>query len=537
MCQALVLVVYFFAASESPHERFALRRLTVRSQPSPFARAMVTIAAGERVETDGETAVDAHDTSLSWLHVKVVETAQVPTNRRASLRWGWVDATGAESRDEQRERRFASNYGRAAVQREMVLDDARTAAYARAVDVHAVHFRNAVVLDVGCGSGVLSVFAARAGARHVYCVEKAPGAAAIARAMVVRNNFESIITVVELDIDSEGEADLIPTVDIIISEWMGYLGLVEGMLATVLAARDRYLKPGGLLFPDAFTLRAAGTTAVAPQDLRSAMRSEREAALAARSARYDIDLSALNDAAVLRSDSHSRAGAADAAGATAPPRRALRNKPIYVTDVPMATVCTSSAVLLRVNLATVSARSLLVPPPPSPHATDAAPDAATDAATDAAPVRSRRSLRRINGSFEMHTRGGRVSAACVPTAIALWWSVVFRAAPFAPRDGGEDLAACRALHGREAGDVVELDTSPFSVATHWKQSLVVLPAQSGRRAGGALRGAFCIGPDEADTWGRSFTLELTLADPDGDRQATQTTQPLRYKIPSAFDTY
>lgn len=39
-------------------------------------------------------------------------------------------------------------------------------------------------------------------------------------------------------------------VDIIISEWMGYFLLYESMLDTVLLARDKYLAPGGLIFPD-----------------------------------------------------------------------------------------------------------------------------------------------------------------------------------------------------------------------------------------------------------------------------------------------
>lgn len=42
----------------------------------------------------------------------------------------------------------------------------------------------------------------------------------------------------------------IAQVDIIISEWMGFYLLHEGMLDSVLLARDRFLKPGGLLFPD-----------------------------------------------------------------------------------------------------------------------------------------------------------------------------------------------------------------------------------------------------------------------------------------------
>lgn len=39
-------------------------------------------------------------------------------------------------------------------------------------------------------------------------------------------------------------------VDIIISEWMGYFLLYESMLDTVLFARDKYLKPGGIIMPD-----------------------------------------------------------------------------------------------------------------------------------------------------------------------------------------------------------------------------------------------------------------------------------------------
>lgn len=47
-------------------------------------------------------------------------------------------------------------------------------------------------------------------------------------------------------------------VDIIISEWMGYFLLYESMLDTVLLARDKYLVPGGLMFPDQATLFLAG---------------------------------------------------------------------------------------------------------------------------------------------------------------------------------------------------------------------------------------------------------------------------------------
>ena len=53
--------------------------------------------------------------------------------------------------------------------------------------------------------------------------------------------------------------------DIIISEWMGYFLLYESMLDTVLEARDRYLKPGGLIFPDHATMYLA---AIEDQDYK-----------------------------------------------------------------------------------------------------------------------------------------------------------------------------------------------------------------------------------------------------------------------------
>jgi len=46
-------------------------------------------------------------------------------------------------------------------------------------------------------------------------------------------------------------------VDIIISEWMGYFLLYESMLDTVLVARDKYLTPNGLIFPDKATIYMA----------------------------------------------------------------------------------------------------------------------------------------------------------------------------------------------------------------------------------------------------------------------------------------
>ena len=55
-----------------------------------------------------------------------------------------------------------------------------------------------------------------------------------------------IVTVIQGTMET---VDLPEKVDIIISEWMGYFLLRESMLDTVLHARDKFLKPGGALYP------------------------------------------------------------------------------------------------------------------------------------------------------------------------------------------------------------------------------------------------------------------------------------------------
>lgn len=74
-----------------------------------------------------------------------------------------------------------------------------------------------------------------------------------AKKVVEANNLHHIITVLAGKVeDVEMPAD-IEKVDIIISEWMGYCLFYESMLDTVLFARDKWLKPDGLMFPDRCT--------------------------------------------------------------------------------------------------------------------------------------------------------------------------------------------------------------------------------------------------------------------------------------------
>lgn len=77
----------------------------------------------------------------------------------------------------------------------MIQDKVRTASYASFILNTSELFRDAVVLDVGCGTGILSLFAARAGAKRVISVDASPIAEKAAQ-IVKDNNLESVITYV-----------------------------------------------------------------------------------------------------------------------------------------------------------------------------------------------------------------------------------------------------------------------------------------------------------------------------------------------------
>ena len=130
----------------------------------------------------------------------------------------------------------------------MIQDKVRTSTYAHFILSNPILFRDAVVLDVGCGTGILSLFAARAGAKHVFAVD-ASDIAEKAEKIVKANGLANIITVIQGKIEEISLPEGINQVDIIISEWMGYALLYESMLNSVLHARDRFLRPGGVMAP------------------------------------------------------------------------------------------------------------------------------------------------------------------------------------------------------------------------------------------------------------------------------------------------
>jgi len=156
---------------------------------------------------------------------------------------------------EHSEAHYFNSYNHHGIHEEMLKDEVRTRSYMNAIVQNKHLFKDKIVLDVGCGTSILSMFAVKAGAKHVIGVDMST-IIEKAREIVAVNGMSDKITLLQGKME---EVELpFPKVDIIISEWMGYFLLYESMLDTVLYARDKYLVPNGLIFPDKATIFMAG---------------------------------------------------------------------------------------------------------------------------------------------------------------------------------------------------------------------------------------------------------------------------------------
>lgn len=111
------------------------------------------------------------------------------------------------------------------------------------------------VLDIGSGSGLWAITAARLGAKKVVAIEMMPMLAGLIRALARDHGVADRVEVITGD---SRQVPLAREFDIVISETIGHVVFDEQIVEIMIDARERFLKPGGALIPETVTLMAAG---------------------------------------------------------------------------------------------------------------------------------------------------------------------------------------------------------------------------------------------------------------------------------------
>jgi type I protein arginine methyltransferase len=133
----------------------------------------------------------------------------------------------------------------------MIADAGRFNAYAKAI-ARAVRPGDTVA-DIGCGPGVFSLLACRAGARRVFAIES-ENCIQFARELAAANGFTDRIEFVQSD---SRKTELPERVNVIVSDLRGVLPLYDHAISSLEDARQRLLVAGGIMIPQRDTLKAA----------------------------------------------------------------------------------------------------------------------------------------------------------------------------------------------------------------------------------------------------------------------------------------
>ena len=114
--------------------------------------------------------------------------------------------------------------------------------------------RGTNVLDIGSGTGIWAILAAKMGAKRVVAIEAEPLLIGLLKTLARENGVASRVEVIEGD---SRQVELDNEFDIIISETIGNLVFDEQVVPIMIDARERFLKPGGVLIPETVAVVAA----------------------------------------------------------------------------------------------------------------------------------------------------------------------------------------------------------------------------------------------------------------------------------------
>jgi len=177
-----------------------------------------------------------------------------------------------------------ASFGSPAIHIRMLNDRERTLRYLQAI--RDVVKPGDVVVDLGTGSGILAVAAARAGARQVYAIE-ATTIARAARRTFADNGVTDRVTLIE---GHSTQVQLPERADVLVAEIIGNKPLSEKILESTADAVRRFLKPGARLVPQ--RLRIHAFPVELPARFRDRLRVS-PTALADWQREYGVDFSAL----------------------------------------------------------------------------------------------------------------------------------------------------------------------------------------------------------------------------------------------------
>jgi predicted RNA methylase len=147
-----------------------------------------------------------------------------------------------------------------------------------------------VVIDIGTGTGILAIAAARAGARHVYAIE-ATGIGKSAMAVFEANEVANRITLIE---GWSTQISLPELGDVLISDIIGSEPLAENVLEITADAVNRLLKQDARLLPNRIKIFGLPVTIPRTELMKHTFTGE---TVENWRSWYDIDFSPLVDVA------------------------------------------------------------------------------------------------------------------------------------------------------------------------------------------------------------------------------------------------